>query len=70
MPVFVFRTNVAYWGMAGIITGQLQCLPGVQRCNFDLSDVDRILRVEGPAAVVPVVQQTVRKAGYFCEELE
>jgi hypothetical protein len=70
MPVYVYKTNVAYAETAGAISGQLKKIPGVLRCNFDLSDVDKILRVEAITALSPVVEKTLRAAGFFCRELE
>jgi hypothetical protein len=70
MPVYVYKTNVAYAETAGAIAGQLKKIPGVLRCNFDLSDIDRILRVEALATPTPTVEETLRIAGFFCRELE
>lgn len=70
MPVYVYKTNVAYAETAGAIAGQLKKIPGVVRCNFDLSDIDRILRVEATTALSPVVERTLSAAGFFCRELD
>jgi hypothetical protein len=70
MPVYVYKTNIAYAETAGAIAGQLKKLPGVLRCNFDLGDVDRILRVEATTLPSFTVEQTVQAAGFFCKELD
>jgi hypothetical protein len=69
MQVLVFKTNVQYTEAAGWLLGRLQTIQGVQRCNFDLADFDRILRIETNNLSPQVVATQLRSAGYFCEEL-
>jgi len=70
MQVYVYKTNVSYAETAGAIAGQLKKIPGVVRCNFDLADIDRILRVEATTLLSPAVEQMVQAAGFFCKELD
>lgn len=71
MPfVEIFKTNVIEPEMANLLVGMLNTrLPG-NRINFDLSDCDKILRIEGGNIIPEIVIETLVSAGYCCEILE
>jgi hypothetical protein len=67
--VEVFKTNVQDIAESKRIVGELLVhLPG-NRINFDLSDCDRILRVEGEDIPIETIIQLVSSVGYYCEVL-
>lgn len=68
--VEVFKTNVTDAFTAEKLLGVLRrCLPG-SRINFDLTDCDRVLRVEASVPSGERIKQIVAENGYRCEELE
>ncbi|NCI51226.1 hypothetical protein GWC95_14935 [Sediminibacterium roseum] len=67
--VEVFKTNVQEVAESQMIIGRLLERFPDKRINFDLSDCDRILRVEGEHVCIESVSQLVVAAGYFCEVL-
>ncbi len=69
MKILVFKTNVQHPDTAGLILLELSTLQGVQRCNFDLQDCDRILRIEASNIPPHLITQQLHCAGYYCEEL-
>lgn len=69
MMVEVFKTNVeAPDESARIIEELLQRYPQ-NRINFDLSDCDRILRVEGENVHAHGIIELMAAIGYICEIL-
>ncbi len=69
MMVEVFKTNVeAVDASARIVEKLLQCYPD-NRINFDLSDCDRILRVEGETVHADKIIELMEAIGYTCELL-
>jgi hypothetical protein len=70
MQVLVFKTDIVYKRIAGNLTKKIEKMPGVIRCNFDLLDIDRILRVETNGLAAAQVEKLVQANGYFCRELE
>lgn len=68
--VEIFKTNVHEPAESKRLIGRLLAqLPG-RRINFDLSDCDRILRVEGESVCTETVALILRTAGFHCELLE
>ena len=66
----VFQTNVEREFQASImIAFLLQQFPGC-RINFDLSDCDRILRIEGREVCPIRVVDLMRAKGFECAALE
>jgi hypothetical protein len=70
MQVLVFKTDIAYKRIAGNVTRKIEKMPGVIRCNFDLLDRDKILRVETTHLAASQIEKMVEAQGYFCRELE
>jgi copper chaperone len=69
MEVLVFKTNIRYKKQVQTIVTQLNGLEGILRCNVDLYDKDKILRIEASDLSPRVIEHTLLEAGYFCEEL-
>ncbi|MBB1283097.1 hypothetical protein HRH25_01840 [Flavisolibacter sp. BT320] len=69
--VFVFRTSVASVGDIALVQDTLNNLvEGEGRWNFDLSDWERILRVETSRCRPVQVIEALAQKGHHCEELE
>jgi hypothetical protein len=65
----VFKTNVQEADESKLIVGKLLMhFPG-NRINFDLSDCDRILRVEGENICSKTIMALMTADGYQCEIL-
>lgn len=71
MPmVEVFKTNIQNGRQATGILKKLGQLFPKCRINFDLSDCDKILRVEGKIASPEKIIEVVTTDGFKCELLE
>ncbi|MES2004162.1 MAG: hypothetical protein V4450_06540 [Bacteroidota bacterium] len=68
--VEVFKTNVQHADESGRIIQQLLQHYPYNRINFDLSDCDRILRVEGESVCPDKIKDLLFSAGYLCEVLQ
>lgn len=69
MEVLVFKTNLRFKKHINAITPHINTLQGILRWNVDLYDKDKILRIESHNLSPRAVETTLKKAGYFCEEL-
>ncbi len=67
--VEVFKTNVEEIAESKLIIGQLLAHFPHNKINFDLSDCDRILRVEGENICPETIMQLLSSGGYHCEVL-
>jgi hypothetical protein len=71
MPmVEVFKTDIQNGRQATVILKKLGQLFPKCRINFDLSDCDKILRVEGTIASPEKIIEVVTTDGFKCELLE
>ncbi len=70
MEILVFKTNIRHKKQASAVTQHINNIEGVIRCNVDLDDRDKILRVEARDLSPRIVENTLTRAGYVCEELE
>jgi hypothetical protein len=70
MNILVFKTNIRHKKQVSDITRHISNIEGVVRCNVDLDDRDKILRVEARDLSPRVVEHTLLQAGYVCEELK
>lgn len=66
----VFKTNVKKKSEAVDVIKALMLHFPCSKINFDLSDCDRILRVEGEEIVPETILSTVKEKGYQCDILE
>lgn len=67
--VEVFKTNVESPDESARIIGELLQRYPQNRINFDLSDCDRILRVEGETVHAGAIIELITTIGYLCEVL-
>lgn len=65
----VFKTNVQEAAESQRVIGRLLAHFPSSRINFDLSDCDRILRIDADAICIETVIRLVAAAGYHCEVL-
>lgn len=68
-PILVFKTNLSFKKDVKKISGPLNSEEQVMKWNVDLSDIDRILRVEPAQINADKIIEIVKAAGYSCEEL-
>jgi hypothetical protein len=66
----VFKTNVSKTRQATKIIGLLQINFPDSTINFDLSDCDKVLRIESQRITPDEVIKTLTSNGFSCEELE
>ena len=68
--ILVFKTNVSSGHQAKKLKPHLdQSLPN-SKWNFDLTDCDKVLRVDSPEDITMLVIQTLNSHGFECAELE
>lgn len=67
--VLVFKTDVKFKKDISTVTPHLQKLQGVIKWNFDLSDIDKILRVETNTLPSDTVAKILQQVGFYCREL-
>jgi hypothetical protein len=68
MEILVFKTNACECQLSEI-NKYLGNITGIDSWNFDLEDVDRILRVKAVHMHGKEIEQVLQKAGYECVEL-
>lgn len=69
MEVLVFKTNIPDKEKINEVAPFLDSAMGVIRWNFDLDDIDNILRIEAVGISPRTIELTLGNAGYICEEL-
>ncbi|MEP6675627.1 MAG: hypothetical protein ABJA78_10740 [Ferruginibacter sp.] len=69
MQILVFKTDVKFKKDVHAVMPHLDKMQDVIKWNFDLSDVDKILRVETDNMPPVKVEQTLQRAGFYCSEL-
>ena len=67
--VEVFKTNVSEHYQAEKIFDLLIVSFPDCKINFDLEDVDKILRIEGTKIISKEIIELINAKGYFCEVL-
>ena len=68
--VEIFKTNVQKKAQSKMLLCiLLEAFPSF-KINFDLSDCDRVLRVEGDNMEVLAIMMLVKEHGFACEILE
>jgi len=70
LDLFILRTNIDKKSEFLSLKRDLQKIPGVGICTIDLSDCDKVLRVECENLDVGEIVDEVSSHGFFCEELE
>jgi len=69
MEVLVFKTNVRNKKHINKVAPALEQFRDINRWNFDLQDKDKILRVEAAELSAKAIENSLKQAGYYCEEL-
>jgi hypothetical protein len=70
MEVLVFKTNLRFKKQIDAVTPHINNLQGITRWNVDLDDIDKVLRIESDNLSPRIVETTLQRAGYHCEELQ
>lgn len=68
--VEVFKTNVHKKAESKMLLSVLSETFPSSKINFDLSDRDKVLRIEGDNLETPQVIILVKELGFMCEVLE
>ena len=67
--ILAFKTNLSFKKDVKKISGLLNSEAEIMKWNVDLSDIDRILRVQPTQISANKIIEIVTAAGYSCEEL-
>lgn len=67
--VYVFRTTVKYRHQLKAIALQLHSVKQIDKWNFDLTDCDKILRVEATTLDTEMICRLLKSLGFECAEL-
>jgi len=70
MMIEIFKTDVKNKQLAGKIAQQISSLFSIESIHFDLSDCDRVLRIEGTDLNNQEVIKIVNSYGHSCSEME
>lgn len=68
--VEVFKTNIKNLGNSKKILSTLNDVFPFLKVNFDLSDCDNILRVEGETVEAEKIMLLIKDKGFECEVLD
>ena len=69
IDVLVFKTNVFSEERLVEVAPYLNSTKGIVRWNFDLDDIDKVLRIEAADLTPNDIKNTLKYAGFYCEEL-
>lgn len=67
--VLVFKTNLNATRDVINIEPILNNITEITGWSVDIDDIDKVLRVEGPATIITKIIKVLKRAGYQCEEL-
>lgn len=70
MQVLVFKTNLIDASCVRAVEPYLAVHPFISRWNVDLHDCDCILRIETEQLAGDEIEELLKKAGYYCKELQ
>jgi hypothetical protein len=68
--IFVFKTSVRTKLQVRKLKPHIDKRLPMAKCNFDLEDVDNILRVDSDENVVLIIKDLLSNHNHSCEELE
>ena len=68
--VLVFKTDISSELQIEIVKTYLDENAKIWRWNFDLEDIDNILRVESEYDISEEIVAGMERCGFWCEELE
>ncbi len=69
MQILVFKTNLSDRRLVNAVEPHLENVEGILKWNVDLHDKDNILRIETEDVSPRHIEQQLKDAGYYCEEL-
>jgi hypothetical protein len=69
MDILVFKTDIQDNHKVYQASNHLNSIKEIKRWNFDLDDIDKILRIESVNVSPRVIETTLSNAGFMCEEL-
>jgi hypothetical protein len=69
MEILVFKTNLRHKKNVREVMPHLNEIKGFRKWNVDFHDRDKILRIVSTDLSPRLVEDTLRTAGYVCEEL-
>lgn len=67
--ISIFKTNIESQVEIQEVNGLLNQLVGKNKWNFDLEDIDNILRIHAGTYLNGFLMQEFHKLGFECEEL-
>ena len=67
--ILVFKTNVRNKKQIEKLSNHFKKITAITKWNFDLSDVDKILRIESVSNISEKITTTLISDGFHCEEL-
>lgn len=70
MDILIFKTNLESPELVNRVKPLIQNLQGIRKWNVDMHDCDNVLRIEATELSPRSVEDTLQKAGYYCEELQ
>jgi hypothetical protein len=68
--IYVFKTSVKTKLQAKQLKPHIDQILPYARWNFDLDDIDKVLRIESEEDIVLKIIDTLNIHNYHCEELE
>jgi len=70
MDILIFKTNLNNPTLINQAKPVIQNMQGIQRWNVDMHDCDNVLRIEATELSPRSVENILKNAGYYCEELQ
>ena len=68
--IYVFKTSVKTRTQAKKLKRDIDSLLPEAKCNFDLQDCDRILRIDSEENIVLKITDLLNIHKFYCKELE
>jgi len=69
MEISIFKTTITKEAEIRMVEEILNLIVGKNKWNFDLEDVDNILRINAKVVVNNFLTQELKKIGFECDEL-
>ena len=70
MDILIFKTDLNNPQRISKVEQLMQEINGISRWNVDMHDCDNVLRIEATKVSPRAVENVLKKAGYYCEELQ
>lgn len=69
MDILIFKTDLNNPQRINSMQSLLKNINGISRWNVDMQDCDNVLRIEATEVSPRAVENVLKRAGYYCEEL-